>query len=285
MLHSWRVAARDRTFWAMAGSVVAQAENSGSKRQGHCGVCAGDLSPPILACPACGAQHHQECWEYADGCAIYGCSQSLSLAQGSGEPAGPAVISPKPRPWWAAAAEAGSRIPGTSWHILGAVTTLGSPLCVAALVVAEVLCDPPPPTWLMYPFFATTVLGLWLWTVHESIPELLGSVGMETGPGRLRALTDAKALESRLAGDPKNPIILEALGFELLLKGQLADALGLYERALQIRPRSQAAAYYRGRILMMQGRTVAAKSALSQAVTLDPGTAVAGRSRWWLSRT
>jgi predicted RNA-binding Zn-ribbon protein involved in translation (DUF1610 family) len=30
-------------------------------------------SEDLMACPACGASHHRECWEENGGCAVYGC--------------------------------------------------------------------------------------------------------------------------------------------------------------------------------------------------------------------
>lgn len=41
---------------------------------GTCQVCGGELASEIVACPACETHHHRECWDFAGGCATYGCA-------------------------------------------------------------------------------------------------------------------------------------------------------------------------------------------------------------------
>ena len=38
-----------------------------------CPVCATAVTDEIAACPRCETPHHPDCWEYAGGCAIFGC--------------------------------------------------------------------------------------------------------------------------------------------------------------------------------------------------------------------
>ncbi len=38
-----------------------------------CPVCMGPLSGEVKICPACGAAHHAECWEFHGGCAMFAC--------------------------------------------------------------------------------------------------------------------------------------------------------------------------------------------------------------------
>jgi hypothetical protein len=43
---------------------------------GRCAACGVLDGPPAwVACPACDAHHHADCWDFADGCAIYGCGR------------------------------------------------------------------------------------------------------------------------------------------------------------------------------------------------------------------
>lgn len=45
----------------------------------HCPVC-GDPDPAErVTCPVCGVSYHRECWQYFEGCAIYGCAGSGAL--------------------------------------------------------------------------------------------------------------------------------------------------------------------------------------------------------------
>lgn len=41
--------------------------------EGNCLVCANSLSGEITKCPTCETAHHADCWQYNQGCAIFGC--------------------------------------------------------------------------------------------------------------------------------------------------------------------------------------------------------------------
>lgn len=98
-------------------------------RTGHCPVCGVHIGAELVACPRCETQHHPDCWEFAGGCAIYGCAPpvitrtaiavcgTLLEERPGAAPADQLVIStktgrywidPLPGPlspyWWAAAA-------------------------------------------------------------------------------------------------------------------------------------------------------------------------------------
>ncbi|MBI4865934.1 MAG: SUMF1/EgtB/PvdO family nonheme iron enzyme [Candidatus Wallbacteria bacterium] len=63
-----------------------------------CQVCSQEMGTdkrPVLACPACGTPHHEECWEYAGGCSTFACGE-----RSSGPAAGGGVLVPgKRRPF------------------------------------------------------------------------------------------------------------------------------------------------------------------------------------------
>ena len=42
------------------------------KRGSDCPVC-GNKIDRGFGCPACGTPHHEDCWKYLGGCAIFGC--------------------------------------------------------------------------------------------------------------------------------------------------------------------------------------------------------------------
>lgn len=39
----------------------------------RCPVCACTIEEDPVTCPRCATPHHRECWDYAEGCAIFGC--------------------------------------------------------------------------------------------------------------------------------------------------------------------------------------------------------------------
>lgn len=46
----------------------------------HCPVCSGPLTGRTCTCGACGTPHHEECWTYAGGCAVYACRPQARAA-------------------------------------------------------------------------------------------------------------------------------------------------------------------------------------------------------------
>lgn len=47
---------------------------------GRCLVCAETLGcTPLVRCPRCQSMYHARCWEYVQGCSLYGCSPDPSL--------------------------------------------------------------------------------------------------------------------------------------------------------------------------------------------------------------
>lgn len=45
-----------------------------SSRSAHCPVCATEVATSPRYCERCGTPHHEECWSWAGGCAIYACT-------------------------------------------------------------------------------------------------------------------------------------------------------------------------------------------------------------------
>jgi hypothetical protein len=53
----------------------------------RCPVCGAPIERPPRLCPSCDTPHHPECWEYAGGCAIFGCDpQRRRLTTGRLDP-------------------------------------------------------------------------------------------------------------------------------------------------------------------------------------------------------
>lgn len=48
-------------------------ENLPAPTAAHCPVCATPVERAPRACPRCATPHHGDCWDYAGGCAIFGC--------------------------------------------------------------------------------------------------------------------------------------------------------------------------------------------------------------------
>lgn len=59
--------------------------------EGRCPVCGNGLGGVLCACPRCETPHHQECWDWAGGCAIFGCA-SLPAVVPERRPAQPRAL-------------------------------------------------------------------------------------------------------------------------------------------------------------------------------------------------
>lgn len=45
----------------------------------NCRICGEEMQAEIVVCRRCQTPHHRDCWEYAGGCATYGCRETIYL--------------------------------------------------------------------------------------------------------------------------------------------------------------------------------------------------------------
>jgi hypothetical protein len=70
----------------------------------NCRICGEEMNGEIVICRRCQTPHHRDCWEYAGGCATYGCRETMYLVPRRALPANdpiksaPADESPPGRP-------------------------------------------------------------------------------------------------------------------------------------------------------------------------------------------
>jgi len=57
-----------------------------------CLVCGEPLGSPVVVCSRCDTPHHRECWDYNEGCAVYGCKAGEALERAATGPPVPAVV-------------------------------------------------------------------------------------------------------------------------------------------------------------------------------------------------
>ena len=53
-----------------------QNQSKENQPKARCPVCACPVGTESKRCPQCDTPHHTDCWQYAEGCAIYGCDSS-----------------------------------------------------------------------------------------------------------------------------------------------------------------------------------------------------------------
>lgn len=262
-----------------------------------CGVCGTAMHGATKRCPACDTPHHFDCWEFAEGCSVYGCAQrlggSLPAPVPSGSAASPAVraTSSSPATGLAEVArsltrrvfEALAHIPDWLWRPLGALLLIVSPLpALAGLAYSAGRWGRPG---LVAYLFVLLLYGLSiLLMVSGGMTAFLRDVAESYAPRKLVVQDTRKHLEARLAEAPNNVHLLEALGLELLRLGELDEAIEVYDKAMLAKPRNQPAAFYKARCLLDANRAKAAGAVLRQAVHMDPNSRLAARAERLLAK-
>lgn len=184
---------------------------------GVCGVCGGVLGPPLATCPACSTLHHQDCWNYNGGCAIYGCGATdapLAVALAARDEGAPTRDGPDP------------------------VTALG--LMVGGLVlflwIVQLLL---PPLWSAA---LGLFLGLTVWSRYQALERAREDAVLLAPPDDQSQLAlEVKAVLARLGDDSVHDLAQAYALFEqrrprdrLPLEAQRALSLELVEGGYRV---------------------------------------------------
>lgn len=254
--------------------------------EGTCPVCSDVLDADIIKCPRCDTLHHQECWEYNDGCAIYGCKASLMLSRKNEETA-LAVADESDLQGYGSVTgliRDGlyylSNFSSFAWYYLG-----------LSLVALNLLILPK----IMYPLvenrilrtvaFHGVLLGFFILLLARSLPNLLSQFGRKAVPLDLKLPSDysIEEIDSLLLNCGKNINILELAGYLHLAKGNVDRAREIYQTALSIDPDNQNCAYELGRCFERLGKHDTAREKLLAAWELNKLSGTGQKARWWAS--
>lgn len=253
-----------------------------------CQVCGDGLdgSAPETRCPACDTPHHLDCWNFAEGCAVYGCAGSLALAR---QEAVDRVLDETPPD------EDGAhvveinlpelRLPAEAMRAVG---RQGSGIPVPVWFVGGFLT-------LAF-FFARLAFEARMGTVFlgEVVGMILGGLVMAASPLLPRAFlelehygetvevreTTRKQLEARLGEAPDNIYLLEALALERLAEGEATGAIELLEHLIELQPRNFQARVHLGRAWLEAGdrpRATALFEEIEGLATTEDQRRLAGR--------
>ena len=243
-----------------------------------CSVCGDSIDGPLQCCPRCETPHHPECWEYNEGCAVYGCKAALlvvrdraaaTLAEGALELPTPEEA-PPPLLWQL------SRLPPVTWRLVG-----GGLLFAVMGMLSLTAARPGFFGGLSILILLLAVAALSLVLSADALPLLLRDLGGP--PPRLELEeTPLKRLEAQLSEDPKNPHLLEMVAFGCYASGRFADALECYQDLLHLRPHEQRAAYQRAKCLERLGRVAAAREAFEALAAAPRNETMREQARFWL---
>ena len=241
-----------------------------------CQVC-GDVldgATPETRCPACETPHHSDCWNFAEGCAVYGCAGSLSLArqQAVGRaleempddveaPDGSHVVEihlPElriPPAVVRAVGRHGSGIPTPVWFVVGLMST--------AFFLGRLAFEARMGTVLLGEFVGMSLGGLMMAT-SPFLPRFF--LDLEHHGQALEVdETSRKQLEARLGEVPDNVYLLEAVALERLAEGDAEGASELLERIVDLQPANVQARIHLGRAWLDRGDRSRATTVFEEA--------------------
>lgn len=254
-----------------------------------CQVCGDELDEPIVRCPVCDTPHHQDCWEYNEGCSIFGCKAALSTARKAPEPHGPIIVIGDGDP---VSHRGPAPLLPTNWtdglppwlqENLTFALTLGGGTGLL-LGIQFIRWASRGSSWLG--FFGggvafLSVLALLLAMASAGILANSAEGALSRPSLQPTAEPTVEDMEARLAENPRNFILLEQLAFEVFGQGDLKKARGLYERAVALRPLMSQPHYYLGRVLAAMGEDEKALEHLKFAMDERSRSPVCQKARWW----
>lgn len=258
--------------------------------EARCPVCGDGVDGPRTDCPRCETPHHSECWNFNEGCALFGCKAALVAIEAEAE----ALVraegeAPAPSYGWS---QRIASLDSTGWKVLGsAVFLVGLLLLGGAMALGEVE--------VVRRFFRGSMLGVPLKAALVLLPACVAMAGAMVvataevvapfardllgGPQRFRLPeeTPLKVLEARLGGDPKNPHLLEMVAFHYFADDRYEDAQELYERSLSVNPHQPRIAYQRAKCLERRGLLGAARQAFMALTAGHASKDIQEKAAWF----
>jgi len=246
-----------------------------------CPVCGEGLPGAPVACPRCETPHHAECWEFAEGCAIYGCKENLCLARRVSEGrlarSGPVPGSGLAR--WAV-------LPFLWVRNLDAMTVrqTGAWVFFLGLAGGMAACNASRYADFGWATSGVMVLGLLLASAHRALPYLAGVAVKSLHRPALLAETPVEELEARLEEDPKNVALIDQVAHACFANGEPDRSRRLYERGLSIQPEHLRFRYRLGRCWQQLGQDDRAIEAYRAVAAVEPDSELGRRAAWWLDK-
>jgi tetratricopeptide (TPR) repeat protein len=270
---------------------------------GSCPVCGEGFEAleSLIRCSRCDTYHHKECWDYNDGCAIYGCKASLTLARDSAQAEVAIVsdlvpeqtISSRLENYVSRAIVALSYFSAIHWYVAGlslvslSLVALGklTPLwSVTAYLTFQPLVGVGPYDGLLRGivilgfitgFFTLLFAGFIEESLRRHCPHHIGE--------KIKLPEDysPKEIDALLLNNDKNVNILELAGFLYYSLGKFERAADLYEKALAMDSEHQNCVYQLGRCYGELGRLHDSLEAFHKSWQMNKISGIGQKSRWW----
>ena len=246
--------------------------------ENHCPICACSIDAEPVLCPRCGTAHHDDCWEYNEGCAVFGCKPSsvtVPVRKEDEEVIGAAdiynvvVLGARALPVWPLL------VGGLSSTITGVVG-----IALSRGVIAKFWWAKPPvgAQFVSLVFLALGLVLLAATSMHIFLRSFLScanTVAVEEH--------STKDVEGLLINSPKNVNLMEELALRHLSEGNLKRAAELLEQAVALEPLRQILWVRLGQVRRRLGNFPGAVLASVRAMAIDADTPAVYKVKEWLS--
>jgi tetratricopeptide (TPR) repeat protein len=236
----------------------------------RCPVCGDGVDGPRACCPRCETPHHSECWNFNEGCALFGCKAALVALELEAEALIEAEVDDEVEEvdWRDRLAS----VDPLGWKVIGSVgfafgiLGMGGAVAIRETYLVRELMREPVVGWLLYMLLhfgpaALALGGTVLISGADLFAPFVRDLVGKRRSFRLPEETPLKVLEARLGSDPKNPHLLEMVAFHYYADDRYEDAQELYERSLSVNPNQPRIAYQRAKCLERRGHLAEARHA------------------------
>ena len=253
------------------------------------------IDEQVIECPRCETLHHKECWDYNDGCAIYGCKASLVLAReaaqieiATSEGFLPEVtVAANVKQHFLNSVHFLSMLSEVHWYV-GGVSLTGSCIMLLAKFVGL-------PTYGGIPYYAIIrtvafvglLFGFMILLLARFLPAFLKSFGTYGLPYQIKLPSDytPKEIDALVTTECKNVNTLELAGFLHYSQGSFERASELFMQALAIDEEHQNCRYQLGRCFAKLGEMDAALEQFHHGWEINKISGLGKKSRWWAELT
>jgi tetratricopeptide (TPR) repeat protein len=245
----------------------------------------------VVLCPRCETWHHKECWDYNDGCAIYGCKASLILAREAAqieiatndEILAQRTVGARAKHCLAKSVHVMSLLSETHWYIGGVSLTAVSIMLLAKFIGMTSYGRIPYYAIIRTVAFHSLLLGFFILALARFLPTFLKSLGTWGASSEIKFPSDytPKEIDALVTEECKNVNTLELAGFLHYSQGNFERARDLFKQALAIDDEHQNCTYQLGRCFAKLGELDTALKILNRGWEMNHLSGVGKKSKWW----
>jgi len=267
------------------------------------GVSSGDIGE-VIDCPRCDTPHHKECWDYNDGCAVYGCKAAMVAVVESGSDLiiqHSEVLSDfdgKADQIPSVYDDTGSQVSlinTVKEHGLKMIYhlsllqevhwyTVGISLTVSSLLLLSKFMYPLGNNRIVRTIaFHCLLIGFFITILARVLPDFLRHFDKKKTTYALKMPSEytPKEIDALISDSTKNINTLEYAGCLHMAQFNFDRARDIFQRAIELDSDHQNCQFQLGRCFEKLGKYEIALATFEQAWKINKLSGVGEKSRWW----